>query len=156
MNKQDLESACLEIMETAEVVYVSTIDEGGFPHTRAMFNLRNKAEFPRQAALFTDHQSDLMVYLSTNSSSKKLGQIRANPKVCLYYCLPASFRGLMLAGEIEIVDSSEVRKAFWNEGWERYYPSGPDDPDHTALRLYPQWVEGWYRGERYEFGVGEV
>ena len=91
MNIQDLKSACLEIMETAEVVYVSTIDEGGFPHTRAMFNLRNKAEFPHQAALFTDHQDDLMVYLSTNSSSKKLGHIRANPKVCLYYCLRPLF-----------------------------------------------------------------
>ncbi len=153
MNGEELKSNCLEIMETAEVVYVTTIDQAGFPHTRAMFNLRNKKEFPRQAALFASHQEDFMVYLSTNTASKKLEHIRANPKACLYYCHPVTFRGLMLAGEIEIVDSSEVRKSFWNEGWERYYPSGPDDPDHTALRLYPKWVEGWRQGERFEFRI---
>jgi pyridoxamine 5'-phosphate oxidase len=152
MNSEELKSACLEIMEMAEVVYVTTIDPKGYPHTRAMFNLRNKAEFPQQAALFSDHQRDFMVYLATNTSSSKLGHIKANPKVCLYYCHAATFRGLMLAGEIDILDSSEVRKALWSDGWERYYPGGPDDPDHTALRLYPKWGEGWYRGERYELG----
>jgi general stress protein 26 len=153
MNSEELKSKCLEIMEKAEVVYVTTVDQDGYPHTRAMFNLRNEEEFPRQAVLFVEHQSDFMVYLSTNTSSSKLGHIKANPKVCLYYCHPPTFRGLMLAGEIEIVDNSEVRKAIWNEGWERYYPGGPDDPDHTALRLYPKWVEGWYRGKRFEFGI---
>ncbi len=156
MNPEELNSACLEIMETAEIVTVTTIDQAGFPHTRAMFNLRNKKEFPQQAAVFEEHQHDFMVYLSTNTSSSKLRHIQANPKVCLYYCHPSSFRGLMLAGKIEIVDSSEVRKALWNEGWERYYPGGPDDPDHTALRLNPEWVEGWYQGERYEFHIGHL
>ena len=156
MNSEELKSACLEVMEAAEIVYVTTIDQEGYPHTRAMFNLRNKEEFPRQTAIFAEHQRDFMIYLSTNTSSSKLEHIRANPKVCLYYCHPPTFRGLMLASEIEIVDSSEVRKALWNEGWERYYPGGSDDPDHTALRLYPKSVEGWYRGERYEFRVGHL
>jgi pyridoxamine 5'-phosphate oxidase len=58
---------------------------------------------------------------------------------------------VMLAGDIEIVDDSEVRSALWNDGWERYYPQGPDDPDHTVLRLYPKLVQGWYQATRFEF-----
>ena len=57
----------------------------------------------------------------------------------------------MKDGEIEVVDDSGLRQALWNEGWERYYPGGPDDPDHTILQLYPRLATGWYKAARFEF-----
>jgi general stress protein 26 len=48
----------------------------------------------------------------------------------------------MFAGDLEIVDDSGLRHAVWNEGWEKYYPQGPDDPDHTVLRMYPKYGGG--------------
>lgn len=151
MTPSELQTVCLEIIETAPIVYVTSIAADGYPHTRAMFNLRNRQMFPCQIPLFAGHEADFLVYLSTNTSSTKLRQVRANPKVSLYYCHPAQFKGVMLSGDIEIADSSEIRQAMWNEGWERYYPSGPDDPDHTALRLRPKSAEGWYNAQRFEF-----
>jgi general stress protein 26 len=156
MDPAGLKATCLHIMKTAETVYLTTIDQAGYPHTQAMFNLRNKEKFSRQVAVFADHQRDYMIYLSTNTSSRKLVHIKYNPKVCLYYRYPSTFRSRMLAGEIEIVDSSEARGALWNEGWERYYPSGPEDPDHTALRLFPAWGQGWCGGERFEFQIEQL
>jgi general stress protein 26 len=151
MLDQAIKEAGIKLMENSKAVYVTTIGVDGYPRTRAMFNLRNKQQFPNQADLFAKHDNDLMVLLSTNTSSKKLHQIKQNPKVTVYYCKPTAFHGLMLSGDVQVLDDSAIRHAVWNEGWERYYPSGPDDPDHTILCLYPKFGQGWYQSRRYEF-----
>ncbi|MCR4392382.1 MAG: pyridoxamine 5'-phosphate oxidase family protein [Candidatus Acetothermia bacterium] len=146
-----LKQVCIEVMETAPAAYLTTIGADGYPHTRAMFNLRNRGQYPNQAHLFTNHQRDLLVYFTTNTSSGKVREIRANPRVSAYYCDPCQVKGVMLCGDMEIVDNSELRRALWNEGWERYYPGGPDDLDYTVLRLVPKLAMGWYKGHRFEF-----
>ena len=45
MQEKELKQKCLGLMETGEVVYFSTVDDEGFPQTRAMVNLRNKVQF---------------------------------------------------------------------------------------------------------------
>jgi general stress protein 26 len=152
----NIKQACIKVMEASEAVYLTTHGPDGYPHTRAMLNLRNRQTYPDQVKLFEQHQDDLMVLISTNTSSSKLRQIQADSRACVYYCLPLQFHGLMLAGDIEIVDDSQFRHAIWNEGWERYYPGGPDDPDHTVLRLYPKYAEGWYQARRFNFILGSA
>lgn len=156
MNVEKLKEACVTLMETADAACLTTISEDGYPHTRVVFNLRNRQQFPGQVKLFTPHQEDLLVYISTNTSSNKVREIKANPKVSVYYCDPKQFHGVMLAGDIEIVSDADVKKALWNEGWERYYPAGVDDPDYTVLRLFPKYAAGWYRSARFEFRLGDV
>ena len=55
---------------------------------------------------------------------------------------------------VAISNDSTLRHALWNEGWERYYPGGPDDPDHTVLCLRPKRAIGWYKAARFEFELG--
>ena len=116
-----------------------------------ILNLRNREQYPNLVELFAAHRDDLLVYFTTNTSSQKLGQIRADPRVSVYYCNPEQFHGLMLSGDVEVIDDSALRHALWSEGWERYYPGGPDDPDHTVLLLRPRSVRGWYKARRFEF-----
>ena len=156
MTEAEIKTACLELIETAEIAYVTSIGNHGYPYTRAMFNLRNKEQFPKQAILFSDQGFDFMTLFTTNTSSLKMSQIVNNPKVSVYYCHPKKFQGLMLSGDIQIVDDSDLRHAVWNEGWERYYPNGPDDPDHTILRLNPKFATGWYTSSRFFFKLGDV
>jgi general stress protein 26 len=153
VNEDELRDDCIELMETADGVYLTTVSEDGYPRTRAMLNLRNRSQYPDQASLFAEHRGDLLVYFTTNTSSSKVSHIRANPKVCVYYCTPSQFKGLMLSGDIEIVDDPAIRGALWNDGWERYYPGGPDDPDHTVLRLFPRAAEGWWGSHRFAFTI---
>jgi len=150
----ELKEACLELMETADGAYLSTIGADGYPHTRVVFNLRNREQFPEQAPLFAPHRDDLMIYISTNTSSSKLREIKANPRVSVYYCDSKRFRAVMLAGKIEIVENPEVKEALWNEGWERYYPTGVGDSDYTVLRLFPTYATGWVESSRFEFALG--
>ena len=146
--------AAIELMATAEILYLTTVDPSGYPYTRAIFNLRNRTEFSSLAGLFEQHRDDLLVYIGTNTSSHKIKQIQANPKAALYYCMPESFHGLMLRGDIEIVRDPSIARALWQEGWERYYPTGPTDPDYTVLKLAPTLARGWHGGAKFEFEIG--
>ncbi len=152
MDERELRAACLDLMATAEVVYLSTVEAGGYPRIRAMLNLRNRAQYPDHVALYDGHDEDFMVYVSTNTSSKKRRDIEANPRIGLYYCCPAKFFGMSLVGDVEIVEDPAVKEAVWVDGWERYYPTTgrPDDPDYTLLRLFPKTARGWTGSETFE------
>lgn len=145
----DLKEICLELMRSAQPVYLTTIDRDGHPKTRAMFNLRNEKRYPYLIPLFEKHKDDFMILFSTNTSSPKIQDINENKAVSVYYCRPDESRGVNFGGNIEIVDDSELRKAIWHEGMERYYPSGYDDPDHTVLRLYPRDAHGWNQNHTF-------
>lgn len=151
MNEKDAKRFSLELMEIAEVAYVTTIAPDGFPQTRAMFNLRRKEQFPGLYELFKKHQEDFLVYLTTNTSSGNIAHIRENPKVAIYYCKPSEWRGLMLGGEIEIVTDKAIKEAIWQEGWEIYYSEGPHDPDHTVLYLHPIFANYYHQLNSFTF-----
>ena len=150
MEGKELKQECLKLMETAEVVYLSTIAPDGFPQTRAMLNLRSKKLFPALAKLFRGHDESLLVYLTTNTASAKMRQIMANAKASLYFCDPSRFHGLMLAGEIETVTEKTLKKQLWQEDWKNYYPGGADDLDYTILRLLPTFAKGWNQSAPFE------
>ena len=154
MDIDEIRRACLELLESAAATFLTTIDEQGCPQTRCMFNLRNRKKFPKLIEIFENHPDDFMILFTTNTSSTKVAQIRENPAVCAYYCKTDEFHGLMLAGNIEIVDDPKIREQLWHDGWERYYPTGPNDPDHTVLKLLPTKAKGWYKGRAFSFEFG--
>lgn len=133
----------LALLESAEAAFVSTVDGEGWPQTRAMFNLRNRRQFPDFAPLFEG--GGFAVLFTTNTASPKVAAIRVNPKVAVYYCQAGDFQGLTLGGEMEIVSDPELRERLWRPQWEMYYPGGRDDPDHTILRLRPKLVRWYHR-----------
>lgn len=145
MNEKEARRLSLELMEIAEVAYVTTLGPDGFPYTRAMFNLRRKEQFPGLYELFKKNQDDFLVYLTTNTSSGKIAHMKEISKVAIYYCKPSEWKGLMLGGEIEIVTDKETKEAIWQKGWEMYYPGGPHDPDHTVLCLHPMFARYYHQ-----------
>jgi general stress protein 26 len=151
MPPAELLQFCVRLMQTADMAFLTTLGDDGYPHTRAMFNLRNPSWFPNQEAVFAPHDRDLMLVLTTNASSAKVRHLRRDPRMAVYFCHPTRYEGLLLTGDGELCDSPEVRRAIWNEGWERYYPGGAEDPDHMAIRLFPRRAEGWRDSARFEF-----
>ncbi len=154
MNINEFKQAAVKLMQESEAAFLTTIDRSGYPHTRAMLNLWNRVQFPLLADLFGGRAEDLLMYLTTNTSSNKITQIKANPAATVYYCVPSDFRGMMLSGVIEIINDPSVKKMLWQEGWDSYYPKGYDDPDHSLLRLLPAYARGWHDSERFEFKLG--
>lgn len=150
MNEQEMREFSNQLMEEAEAAFFTTIDEKGYPHTRAIFNLRNIEQFPTLSKVFTNHKEDLLTYFSTNTSSLKMAHIKKNPAVSVCYCVSKDFRGLTLGGDIEIIQDNRIKEALWLDWWNQYYPKGLEDEDYTILRLLPKTVEIWYKG-KYKF-----
>jgi len=155
MEEKELKQACLKLMETVDVVYLSTIGSDGFPHTRIMSNLRNKKANPGLVKMFEQHKEDFLIYMVTSSSSAKMQQIRANSKVSVYLSVytdvPSEFQCLMLGGEVEEVTDKQLKKQLWQKGWEMFWPGGADDPEFTVLMLMPAFAKGGYKEAPFEF-----
>ena len=62
-----------------------------------------------------------MFYLTTNTSSEKVEQLRKNPKACLYFCDRRFFRGVTLKGMVEICEDPETKELIWEPGDTMYY-----------------------------------
>lgn len=139
-----LRDACRHLIDSARTAYLSTVDETGHPHIRAMLNLRNLQLHPQARPLFKDCPDDFTTYFATSAYSGKMAQIQASPKAAAYYCHPKLFRGVMLGGLIEVVDRPELRQALWQEDWRAHFPRGAADNDFTILRLIPSHLQGWW------------
>ena len=151
MEEKEQKQVSLELMEITDAAYLSTIDNNGFPQTRVMGNLRNTEQYQDLKEVFSGHDEDFLIYLTTSASSDKMTQIKANPKVSVYFCKPDDLRSLMLAGTIEIVNDTELEKQIWQDGWEMYWPYGPDGTEYTVLRLVPDFARGWHKDGLFEF-----
>ncbi len=153
MKIEEAKRLSLELLSSAEAAYIATVDRDCSPHIRAICNFRNKEHYPEISKLFDNHQDDFLLYFITNTSSKKMAHIKANPAVSIYYCNPQEFNGLMLSGKTEIVADPEIKKALWHEGCEIHYPKGVDDPEYAVLKLVPTFAKGWYQYGPFEFEI---
>jgi general stress protein 26 len=149
MDKEKAKMQCIQLMENAETVYLTTIDLEGFPNTRAMLNLRNKHQYPGLVEFFNNCNTDLSIYFTTNTSSEKVNHILKNPAVSVYYCNPRNWHGVMLNGHIEIINDLAIKKALWQPDWDMYYPEGVDSEDNAVLRLVPKFLKSYYKFERF-------
>ena len=151
MELEEAKRSSLELMETAKAAYLTTINIDGYPITRAMFNLRNKEQFPEFSEIFAGLGNKFEIYISTNTSSSKTDHIKKNPKISVYYCDPEDFKGVMFGGEVEVINDMNIKKKIWLDWWTKYYLKGLEDPDYTLLRLKPKMTQFYYRLQKVQF-----
>lgn len=152
MNIKDV----VNVIQKAECAQIATFgkeETEGFPEIRALLNLANPKKYPKlkDKAISVDGET-LTIYLTTNTSSRKIRQIRANNNVCLYFTLPKHFKGVSAIGTIEEVTDQTVKEDFWQFGWKIYYHKGPTDPDYTILKFTTKYLHCWGNGRVHNFG----
>ncbi|MBK5113086.1 MAG: pyridoxamine 5'-phosphate oxidase family protein [Candidatus Heimdallarchaeota archaeon] len=155
MNEEEIKKIAKELMIKAQPAYLATLDENGFPQIRAVENVRNPEKFPHDAKTLLEYDDDIIPYISTNTSSEKIKQILENNSAAMYFCSPDEYKGIMLQGDIEIVNDLDLKKRIWQDSMLRYYPKGHTDPDFTILRLIPKYMKTWYKGKKGELKISE-
>ncbi|MHA1620241.1 MAG: pyridoxamine 5'-phosphate oxidase family protein [Promethearchaeota archaeon] len=140
-----IKKLALELLETTRFAFLTTLDSENLPHTRAMFNLRDKMNFPEITNMF-ENSKPFMMYFSTNTSSFKFKHISNNPNVSVLISRTDDFLGLTLNEKIEIIEDPVIKEGLWFNGSEKYYRLGKEDPDYTILRLIPNRLEWWGAG----------
>jgi general stress protein 26 len=65
----------------------------------------------------------------------RVAQYRVNPKACIYFYDKRFFRGVMLKGEMEVLEDAASKEMIWQEGDTIYYSRGVTDPDYCVLKF---------------------
>jgi general stress protein 26 len=119
---RDAQKTIGNLIDKQKTAYVGSVDTNGFPNLKAMFSPRKR-------------EGIRTFYFTTNTSSLRVAQFRANPKACLYFCDRRFFRGVMLKGTMEVLEDAEHKAMIWREGDDQYYPGGVADPDYCVLKF---------------------
>lgn len=132
----------IQRLANSRVVIVGSVDADGCPNGKAMFNAK--------------HDGIRTFWLSTNTSSIRVGQFQQNPKASLYFVDTLRVSGVMFTGKMKVRLDDEARLMLWKKGDEQYYPQGPTDPDYAVLEFTAE-KGNYYHGLGKElFSVDEV
>lgn len=113
------------LIDKQSVSFISSVDEDGFPNTKAMLPPRKR-------------EGIKTFYFTTNTSSMRVAQYRKDSKACIYFSDKRFFRGVMLKGTMEVLEDSKSKEMIWQEGDTMYYPKGVTDPDYCVLKFTAQ------------------
>ncbi|MBQ6807324.1 MAG: pyridoxamine 5'-phosphate oxidase family protein [Lachnospiraceae bacterium] len=119
---KDIEKTIGNIIDKQSVSFIGSVDGDGFPNMKAMLPPRKREGIKE-------------FYFTTNTSSMRVAQIRKNSKACIYFCDKRFFKGVMLIGEMEVLEDKHSKEMIWREGDTMYYPLGVIDPDYCVLRF---------------------
>ncbi|MCL2807508.1 MAG: pyridoxamine 5'-phosphate oxidase family protein [Coriobacteriia bacterium] len=119
---KDPEKTIGNLIDKQTIAFIASVDEEGFPLMKAMLSPR-KREGIRE------------FWFSTNTSSLRVAQYRANPKASIYFCDKRFYRGVLLVGTMEVLEDDASKEMIWQEGDTLYYPLGVTDPDYCVLRF---------------------
>lgn len=139
---RDAEKTIGNLIDHQNVSFISSVDESGFPNTKAMLPPRKR-------------EGIRVFYFTTNTSSMRVKQYRRDPKACIYFCDQRFFRGVMLTGTMEVLTDSASKEMIWRDGDTMYYPGGVTDPDYCVLRFTATQGRFYSNFHSESFPVGE-
>lgn len=122
--REDLILAAKELMESAGYCALITLDDEGRARVRVMDPF--------------GPEDDLTVWFGTNSKSRKVVQIKADPRVTLYYFDSDATGYVMIHGIATMVDDNVEIDKHWKESWEDFYPN---KSRYTLIKVIPDWME---------------
>lgn len=139
MEKQAIIEQSLELIKKSQIAMVGSIDSDGFPNIKAMLNCKSDGL--------------KKFWFSTNTSSKRVAQFKANPQASVYFLDQTNFKGLMLKGTMTVLQDETSRKLLWKDGDEIYYPLGINDPDYCVLCFTAREANFYYNLEILYFDI---
>ena len=141
MDEREVRENSLALVESSMIAMVGSLGTAGEPQIKAM--------------MVAEHHGLTEIWFSTNTSSEHVGQLSVDPRACVYFAQweKEPWRGLMLVGRMEVLRDPASRERLWEDGCERYYPKGVDDPDYTVLRFRGEWAKYYQYGTHLRFDL---
>ncbi len=125
VSKDKLLSAAREIMVSAGNCALITVDENIVPQVRAMDPF-----LP---------ENDFTVWFGTNAKSRKVKQIKTNPRVTLYYFDSDASGYVIIHGKAQLVNDQYEKEKHWKAEWEAFYPNKTEA--YLLIKVTPESME---------------
>jgi len=84
-------------------------------------------------------ESDFTIWFGTNPRSRKVAQIRKNPRVTLYYQEIDGLGYVTIGGTAHLINDPKEKDTRWKDEWNAFYPDKKED--YLLIKVSPEWVE---------------
>jgi general stress protein 26 len=116
-----------EMMEQARYCALITVDDASQPQARTVDPL--------------PADDGLEVWVLTNRSSRKVAQLRHNPRATLYYFTPVSPGYVTLLGEATVIESAADKASAWRPAWGEARRKQLAREDFVLIHFRPRRLE---------------
>ena len=110
------------------------------------------ADQPRGRIVSPRVEDDMSIWVTTRSTSRKVKQLRENPKICLAFVeLPDGDKAATVIGEARIIQDIRKKRRVWKLApfdLYEHFPDVPDSDDFCLLKIVIKKIE-WR-----EIGIG--
>jgi general stress protein 26 len=120
-------AAATDIMQKAHYCTFITIGEDGQPQARIVDPLAPDAAFT--------------IWIATNPLTRKVDQLRKNPRATLSCFDSASSSYVTILGRGDLVADAAEKERHWKKDWLAIYPTGARGNDVVLIRLTPSRLE---------------
>lgn len=90
-------------------------------------------------------EDDMSIWVTTRSTSRKVKQLRENPKICLAFVeLPDGDKAATVIGEARIIQDIRKKRRVWKLApfdLYEHFPDGPDSDDFCLLKIVINKIE---------------
>lgn len=126
----------IEFISNKKTSFISSVDEDGYPTTRALI----------QPRLIRGND----IYFATYTSSNKVRHYKNNPKACVYfYERGKNFQGVTIKGTMEIITDKSIKDKLWLPNYKFFYKKGMNDPEYCLLKFTCQEAQ-WFSSFKVE------
>ncbi len=125
--RAEIIAASRDIIQKAHYCTFITIGPNGQPQARVVDPLAPDADFT--------------IWFATNPLTRKVGEIRKNPKATMSCFDSATSSYVTILGTASIVTDPALKRARWKSDWDAIYPLGSAAADVVMIRLTPARLE---------------
>jgi PPOX class probable F420-dependent enzyme len=120
-------AAAKDVMQTARFSTLITIGDDGQPQARIVDPFLPEADFT--------------IWIATNPLTRKVTEIRRDPRVTLLYFNAAAAEYVTVLGTATLVADSAEKARHWKAEWAAYYKDGPRGDGYLLIRVRPTRLE---------------
>jgi len=100
-------------------------------------------------------EDDMSTWVTTFGSSRKVKQIKSNPKICLAFVeQPHGDKAAVIIGEAELIPNLQAKKRVWHLATfdlSQHFPQGPESEEFCLLKIAikrVEWRDSWETGTK--------
>ena len=116
-----------DVMQQARYCDLVTLGEDGQPQARVIDAFAPEA--------------DMTVWMATNPLSRKVAQIRKDPRVTLLYFTANAMAYVTVIGRAELVTDPREKARRWKDDWATLYKDKNRGDDYLLIKVTPRRLE---------------
>ena len=128
-------------IQDEEILHAARAIIAGDPDA-ALVTIDGKGQPRIRTVTTSTPESDMTIWVATKPNTRKVSQLRNNPKVALYFNNDAAFNYVSIMGTATLHDDIETKTAknFYPEDeLQKHWPDYPND--YLLIRITPTWIE---------------